>query len=471
MIANVLIMNTSDHQFTFEEMEDFSRFYRNNKIRFYHKKCNDRPFFELHIVDGCIEMHENGRPVIDHISYDDKTKQVGEKKILIPLEIVEEKLNVIHKFSIEGQVASCHPTSVKALVKTFNVNYHFKGINAEAKKYLSVCRTCAKNKLLPMTNLPPQIPIRSYLPNERIQFDLVDIAGKTRTYTLNNSWHFRYVLVLKDCFSKYCWLFPLVKKDAEKIYYAANFVFQHEGYPEIFQSDNGKEFVAKIVSNFLQTNHVKIKHGKPYHPQSQGQVENLNKRVKKTLSRVLQHLSPDVQGQVWPLFLPGVASLINNTWHSTIDDIPFRVYKQREPSSLGYTVVPEDFVWCKENSTETDEFDDTEMSSDDEEGNQTADKDIYPTETEINIDITTSELYQMCTSAAITKDGFRRSNTSMNVAVDESSTIMVEDGEFCLKEFNTALFQLGEKQIQSHLSALEATIYNSQEHKAQTEIL
>ena len=99
------------------------------------------------------------------------------------------------------------------------------------------------------------------------------------------------------------------------------------------------------------------------------------------------------------------------------------------------------------------------MSSDDEEDNQTADKDIYPTETEMNIDITISELYQMCTSAAITKDGFRRSNTSMNVAVDESSTIMVEDGEFCLKEFNTALFQLGEKQIQSHLSALEATEY------------
>ena len=69
------------------------------------------------------------------------------------------------------------------------------------------------------------------------------------------------------------------------------------------------------------------------------------------LSRVLQHLNQKVQGEVWPLFLPGVASLINNMWHNTIDDIPFRVYKQREPSSLGYTVIPEDFACCEENNS------------------------------------------------------------------------------------------------------------------------
>lgn len=28
-------------------------------------------------------------------------------------------------------------------------------------------------------------------------------------------------------------------------------------------------------------------HGRPYHPESQGQVENLNKRVKKKLSKLL----------------------------------------------------------------------------------------------------------------------------------------------------------------------------------------
>ena len=138
-----------------------------------------------------------------------------------------------------------------------------------------------------MTCPPPPIPIRSYYPNDRVQFDLVDIVGKSRTYMLNNPWHFRYVLVMKDCFSKYCWLFPLTKKDADKIYYTASFVFQHEGYPDIFQSDNGKEFVAKILSNFLE----------------KGQVENLNKRVKKMLSRVLQHLTQKVQGEVWPLKL------------------------------------------------------------------------------------------------------------------------------------------------------------------------
>ena len=91
-----------------------------------------------------------------------------------------------------------------------------------------------------MTCPPPPIPIRSYYPNERVQFHLVDIVGKSRTYMLKNAWHVRDVLVMKDCFSKYCCLFPLTKKETEKIYYAASFVFQHEGYPDIFQSDNRK---------------------------------------------------------------------------------------------------------------------------------------------------------------------------------------------------------------------------------------
>ena len=91
------------------------------------------------------------------------------------------------------------------------------------------------------------------------------------------------------------------------------------------------------------------------------------------LSQVLQHLTQKVQGEVWPLFLPGVASLINNTRHSTIDDIPFRVYKQREPSSLGCKVIPEDSAWCEENNSghnddsDSDDENDIDSSADEQE--------------------------------------------------------------------------------------------------------
>ena len=93
-------------------------------------------------------------------------------------------------------------------------------------------------------------------------------------------------------------------------------MFEKEGFPEIFQSDNGKEFVGRLLSEFLKSHNVKVKHGRPRHPQSQGQVENLNKTVKHHLRQILCNVSKAEQGQIWPLLLPGIANVYNNIYHT-----------------------------------------------------------------------------------------------------------------------------------------------------------
>jgi transposase InsO family protein len=57
-----------------------------------------------------------------------------------------------------------------------------------------------------------------------------------------------------------------------------NDVFKIPGPPRILQSDNGKEF-AGIVKNICNILNVKIMHGRPRHPQSQGQIERLNQTI------------------------------------------------------------------------------------------------------------------------------------------------------------------------------------------------
>ena len=52
-------------------------------------------------------------------------------------------------------------------------------------------------------------------------------------------------------------------------------------------------------------------HGRPHHPQSQGQIENLNKQVKRLLARFLQLLPRDLQANVWPLLPSAIADLFN----------------------------------------------------------------------------------------------------------------------------------------------------------------
>ena len=47
--------------------------------------------------------------------------------------------------------------------------------------------------------------------------------------------------------------------------------------------DNGKEFVNKLFDVYCEVNKIKIIRGRPYHPQSQGVVEDYNKEIKRLL--------------------------------------------------------------------------------------------------------------------------------------------------------------------------------------------
>ena len=460
MICDTLISSVYPERYSQEDLESFHNFHKKNKIRFYHKKCTTRPFFCLSKDEnGDVECYSDGRPILQVHFYDDKTKQeTGTCKVLLAKEMIVEKFDEIHRFrtNINGKVLqSCHPMSIKKLVKTFNEKYHYKGINEEAKNYIQQCDTCAENKQLPVTLPPPPVPIRSFEPLERVQFDLIDMAGHRSKHMLDNEWEFRYILSIKDCFSKYCWLFPLSKKKPELIYYAANFVFEKEGYPRIFQSDNGKEFVSDIVTIFMKENNVKIMHGKPYHPQSQGQVENLNKRVKQILSRILQKIDKQSQGKFWPLYLPGVASQINNTWHSTIDDIPFRVYRQRDPSALSHSIVPKDFNWADGDvDSEGESEEPIATTSNDEEH-------TYDIGEPSEIHITASELFQICSSACLHKDVFGSSKKESTALINvyPETNVMVEGEEFSEKSFNFSLYLLGRKQMELFLPVLESTEY------------
>lgn len=107
------------------------------------------------------------------------------------------------------------------------------------------------------------------------------------------------------------------------------------------------------MQKLCQEFEVGIIHGRPHHPQSQGQIENLNKQVKRLLARFLQQLPRDLQANVWPLLLSAVvllsavADLLNSKWHSTINDVPFRIYKNREPSRVVNYVIPDDTMWIE----------------------------------------------------------------------------------------------------------------------------
>uniref|UniRef100_A0A7M6DL59 Integrase catalytic domain-containing protein n=1 Tax=Clytia hemisphaerica TaxID=252671 RepID=A0A7M6DL59_9CNID len=262
-------------------------------------------------------------------------------------------LRRLHNINVGGRIQGCRPTGRDKLIKDFNNEHYFHGIRKCVIEFLKNCSTCQKTVSLPHIKAPP-IPIRTYFPHQRLQMDLIQMASKRKAHMILNPWRFSYILSVKCCFSKYGWLFPLRNKKISGVYLAMKFLCEKEGFPEIMQSDNGKEFVGKIVKEFFKSHEVRIKHGRPRHPQSQGQVENLNKTVKNHLKRLLCELDKEQQGKIWPLLLPGIATTYNNSYHHTIEDIPFRLYHNREPNQLKHYVVPDDYDWCLQTGTKND---------------------------------------------------------------------------------------------------------------------
>ena len=66
----------------------------------------------------------------------------------------------------------------------------------------------------------------------------------------------------------------------------------------------------------------------------------------------MQYCTKEQQGKCWPLLLPGIGNKINKSYHFTIDDIPFRLYRNRDPEKISPLFIPDDAVFSNTLSTD-----------------------------------------------------------------------------------------------------------------------
>ncbi len=83
----------------------------------------------------------------------------------------------------------------------------------------------------------------------RFELDLMDFCKlrKRDPFSVLMCW----ILTLKDHATSLVYLCKLPRKRANLIAYKLQEIFGIIGYPMIFHTDNGKEFTAKVVLEFL----------------------------------------------------------------------------------------------------------------------------------------------------------------------------------------------------------------------------
>ena len=179
--------------------------------------------------------------------------------------------------------------------------------------FKSFCLECQrKKKRLMATGVVVQPIITSEF-NSRGHVDLIDM----QSMEANKS---KWILVYQDHLTKFCVLRALTSKCASEVAYQLVDIFLLIGAPMILQSDNGAEFTSSIIEELkIIWPDLKIIHGKPRHPQSQGSVERANRDIKDMLSAWLG----DNNTRDWTVGIKFVQFHKNSAFHAGIQRSPY----------------------------------------------------------------------------------------------------------------------------------------------------
>ena len=191
--------------------------------------------------------------------------------------------------------------------------------------FKSFCTECELKKKRPTTKGTVVRPLLTKEFRSRGQVDLIDMQSMPHG-------DMKFIMVYQDHLTKFCVLRPLPTKRAACVAFNLLDVFLNFGAPAILQSDNGSEFTAQVVSELrVLWPELKIVHGKPRHPQSQGSVERANFDIKDMLIAWLG----DNDSANWTLGLKFVQFQKNYSFHSGIRCSPFSALFGSDSNVLG----------------------------------------------------------------------------------------------------------------------------------------
>lgn len=239
-----------------------------------------------------------------------------EKRLISPIN--EKSCSIKYYASVEKFFDIIHNAHLNTghggrnrIMKEINENY--KNITIEAVMlYLSLCEPCQKKAKGKKKGLVVKSILASEL-NSRCQIDLIDLQTQP-------DGDYKFVLNYQDHLTKFVILKALKSKTAVEVAYNVMEIFTTFGAPSIIQSDNGREFVNKIISELVNLwTGIKIIHGKPRHSQSQGSVERANQDVQNMIFTWME----TNKSTKWSEGLKYVQLMKNRSFHEGIKQTPY----------------------------------------------------------------------------------------------------------------------------------------------------
>ena len=143
---------------------------------------------------------------------------------------------------------------------------------AEVQLWIAECEKCNRRK----TPVPSQKePMQSIEVGQPMELWAMDVLGPLPMTARGN----QYILVMSDHFTKWVEAVPMLNQRAETVAKAfVNEVVTRHGVPSKLLNDQGRNFEADLMKQVLSLLGVRKLRTSPYHPQTDGKVERMNRR-------------------------------------------------------------------------------------------------------------------------------------------------------------------------------------------------
>ena len=204
-----------------------------------------------------------------------------------------------------------------AMMTSIGKEWWWKGMGRDIARYCHRCITCAQyNPGRPVKIKMGHQP-RPKGPWEHLQIDF--------TGPLPQSYGRTYCLVIIDQFTRWVEAFPTKNCSATAVArILAEEVIPRWGVPLQIDSDQGTHFTGKVVKTICQLMGIKQKFHIPYHPQSSGMVERMNRTLKTSLSKAMHE-----SGKRWTEVLPAILMRLRATTNRTTGLTPYELMTGR----------------------------------------------------------------------------------------------------------------------------------------------
>lgn len=214
---------------------------------------------------------------------------------------------------------------------------------ADVKAFIRSCAVCQKTRLGQGGNFPE---FRTTMTSEPFSEISVDTIGPLPRDDQGN----KYILCVIDSFSRFVELYACKDTSAKEAVRGLMDVMGRYGAPRMIRSDQGSQFTAHLVQEFVAVCETASKFTLPYRPQANGIVERVN-------GEVMRHLRALVftgrLSEQWSSWLPLIQRIVNASVHSATGQAPVTlmfagaVTQDRElirPSRAGEMVPVDDYV-------------------------------------------------------------------------------------------------------------------------------